>query len=140
MNTTDREVTTLLSKSGIYFSCSYVGESNNALGSEQTMDHWSCDFADQVGNVETFDYYTGLGHRVSGAPTAPTPAAVLNGLFLDAAALAISFDGWCAEYGYDTDSRKALRTYQACRTNDKKLSRVIPEPVRAQLQELLQDY
>lgn len=26
----------------------------------------------------------------------------------------MSFDGWCCEYGYDTDSRKAEKIYQEC--------------------------
>ena len=45
---------------------------------------------------------------------APTAADVLNCLADDAAGFenARSFDEWCSEYGYDTDSRKAERIYK----------------------------
>lgn len=45
---------------------------------------------------------------------APTTADVLDCLASDASGFenARSFDDWCAEYGYDTDSRTAERTYK----------------------------
>lgn len=44
----------------------------------------------------------------------PTAADVLNCLASDAAGYenARSFEEWAGEYGYDTDSRKAHKTYQ----------------------------
>jgi hypothetical protein len=44
----------------------------------------------------------------------PDAEAVLDCLALDASGLdsASSFEDWCAGYGYDTDSRKAERTYR----------------------------
>lgn len=43
----------------------------------------------------------------------PSAADVLDCLAMDACGFenARSFDDWCAEYGYDTDSRKAERIY-----------------------------
>ena len=32
-----------------------------------------------------------------------------------------SFEDWCADYGYDTDSRKASETYEACCDTGRKL-------------------
>jgi hypothetical protein len=55
----------------------------------------------------------------------PTAAEVLNCLALDASgyANAQSFEDWCVEYGYDTDSRKAERTYKAVERQADKLAR-----------------
>jgi len=49
-------------------------------------------------------------------PNAPTAADVLNCLASDAAGVenARSFEDWCADYGYDTDSRKAEKTFRVC--------------------------
>lgn len=53
----------------------------------------------------------------------PTAADVLDCLASDAAGFenAQSFEDWCAEYGYDTDSRKAFRTYSTIRRQANKL-------------------
>jgi hypothetical protein len=59
-------------------------------------------------------------------PKAPTAASVLHSLMRDSSAASQSFDSWCSEYGYDTDSRKAYATYEACQRNADKLRRVIP--------------
>ena len=34
------------------------------------------------------------------------------------------FDGFCSEFGYDSDSRTAERTYKACQKTLKKVERV----------------
>ena len=57
----------------------------------------------------TFPYYGG------GAASDPTVSDVVETLTLDGYALSVSFEEWCAEYGYDTDSRSAESTYRACR-------------------------
>lgn len=52
-----------------------------------------------------------------GITSEPDAATVLDCLASDAAGVenASTFEDWCAEYGYDTDSRSAERTYNACR-------------------------
>lgn len=57
----------------------------------------------------TFPYYGG------GAAMDPSADEVVEDLAMNAGALSVSFDEWCMEYGYDTDSRSAERTYRACR-------------------------
>lgn len=42
-------------------------------------------------------------------------ADVLESLFLDAMGSDQSFEDWCSDLGYDTDSRKALAVFHACR-------------------------
>ncbi len=44
----------------------------------------------------------------------PTAADVLDCLASDASGAEQSFEDWCSDYGYDTDSRKAEKTYKAC--------------------------
>ena len=46
---------------------------------------------------------------------------VLHSLVMDSSASEQSFDDWCGEFGYDTDSIKALATYMDCQRNTIKL-------------------
>jgi len=60
-------------------------------------------------NGVSFAYKTGLGHA-----SAPQIDYVLNCLFSDANAGAMSFDDFCADFDYSNDSLKALDIYRAC--------------------------
>jgi hypothetical protein len=57
----------------------------------------------------------------------PKLADVLDCLASDASGLenARDFADWCAEYGYDTDSRKAERTYKAIKRQASRLKAVL---------------
>jgi hypothetical protein len=44
-----------------------------------------------------------------------------------------SFEDWCGEFGYDTDSRKAERTYNVCGTQAGKLKRFLGEDLYKEL-------
>jgi len=103
-------------------------------------------------NGYSFDYYTGLAHRESNLTrlrtepgersiqmliskydlkyvlkhskaVPPKVDEVLYSLVSEASACETSFPEWCADYGYDTDSRKALETYHACQENAIKLQK-----------------
>ena len=63
---------------------------------------------------------------------------VLYALVMDSVALDQTFEDWCADYGYDTDSRKAFATYEACCANGKKLKQIIPDIAAAR--EKFRDY
>lgn len=67
----------------------------------------------------TFPYYGG------GAASDPSADDVVETLTLDGYALSVSFDEWCDEYGYDTDSRSALQTYKACRRLGERFARLL---------------
>ena len=119
-------------------------------------------------NGQRFDYYTGVGHRhidrmtvlanngdydyikknrhrlymdvlvqVS-KPVTPKFDSILACLVQDAVGSAQTFDDWCSDYGYDTDSRNALQTYIDCQEVAKKL-RLAKVPLHAEA-ERLQDY
>jgi hypothetical protein len=47
----------------------------------------------------------------------PLPVDVIQSLLMDATGE--SFEEWCGNLGYDTDSRKALATWEACRESDR---------------------
>lgn len=69
----------------------------------------------------------------------PTLEDVVNALVLDAAGFenARTFEDWCGEYGYDTDSRKAERTYNAIKRQTAKFKALIDPLGAAAWQNLL---
>jgi hypothetical protein len=99
------------------------------------------------GTAETLPYYCGLAHvtkpkhsYVQPRPVPPTSADVLYCLLADSAAADQSFGDWCADYGYDDDSMRALETYKACCNSAKQLRRIFTREQIAELHTLLEDY
>ena len=68
----------------------------------------------------------------------PQLADVLYSLVSDSQCANDTFADFCADLGYDTDSRKALETYLACQESGTKLRKLGLN--LAQLSELFQDY
>lgn len=70
--------------------------------------HWRCTLS-YAGRRMSVAFSHGSAHT-----SPPSLADVLNCLALDASGFEnnSSFADWCAEYGYDTDSRKAERIYK----------------------------
>jgi hypothetical protein len=94
---------------------------NPNMDKSERMDHWHCQLRIP-------------GHRMalvfSMGPALcrePTAADVLDCLASDASGLenARGFEDWCAEYGYDTDSRKAERTYRTIERQAASLKRFL---------------
>jgi hypothetical protein len=159
MNNIELEVSELLRKNNINYSPRFIAARDD---SEWPHDLWLREFNGELSEYKTgighrvkLDKYGRLtqtakkqvneiktildtSDRVTFANGAiyPTPASVLHCLLLDASALDESFDNWCSDYGYDSDSMSAFRTYQSCCDIAKKLYKVIPRIIR----ELLQDY
>lgn len=65
----------------------------------------------------------------SSLPEPPEADEVLDSLASDAADIdnARDFEEWASEYGYDTDSRKAERTYNAVQVSAEKLKKFLGE-------------
>jgi hypothetical protein len=124
---------------------------------QDTADAWSV-----VINNQSFDYFTGIGLRVTNPlseivrgnymrkdwshqslsiilkatkPVTPKLDDVLTCLVRDAVGSAQTFDDWCSDYGYDTDSRKALDIYMACQETAKKL-RLARVPIQKEAERL----
>lgn len=68
-------------------------------------------------------FYQGYGHHGK----YPKATDVLSALISDARSYydAEGFDDWCAELGYDSDSRKAERIYKTCAREAKRLQRFL---------------
>jgi hypothetical protein len=73
-------------------------------------------------------------------PKAPTAASVLHCLLSDAQARDMSFMDWASDYGYDTDSIKALGIYNECCEISKKLDTIFNRDLQDKLRDALQDY
>jgi len=140
MNDTDKKVADALSAAMIGFSAKYQGE--------QTRDGWQCDawlvtFTPFDDVNQTFDYYTGLGHRSKPKtkydlprPRAPSAAGVLYSLLLDSQAANQNFHDWCDDFGYDNGSKKATAIYEACLVNARKLRAIgLPDTIAGMLED-----
>ncbi len=79
----------------------------------------------------TLHFSKGVGHHGQ----APEVTEVLDCLASDAAGIENSqdFEGFCSEYGYDTDSRKAEKTYKACVHQTERLKRFLGDDLYDQL-------
>lgn len=76
----------------------------------------------------SFDYYQGTGIQ-----TTPdeTPLRVLESLLSDADVSAESFENFCADLGYDSDSRTSEAVYNECKQLRKQLERVLGDEFEA---------
>jgi hypothetical protein len=154
-------MTPILSGTNVVFSAVYRGERANALDGKRPMDAWACTFTRGEKSI-TFDYFTGIGCRkvpawgsaaaprigtllhaqwvAQAEPQAPNPADVLHCALSDAEACGRSFQSWCGDYGYDTDSRKAFATYEACQREGDKLRGFFSREELARFATELQDH
>lgn len=82
-----------------------------------------------------FKLSDGVNYAVS-----PAQASVLYCLLSDASGAEENFYDWCDNFGYDSDSRKAFDTYNACCDTLLKVRKIFTSTQRAELSELLQDY
>ncbi len=91
--------------------------------------HWTCVLR-RGGRQMTVPFSQGAAHV---GP--PELKSVLDCLASDASGVANaqSFEDWCSEYGYDTDSRKAEGVYKACVQSAKKLKNLLGEEAYEEL-------
>ena len=88
-------------------------------GSDMDGDHWKCLI--HSGHRRYTVYFTcGYGHNGKD----PDLKTVLECLQSDARAGNQSFEYFCGDFGYDTDSRRAEATWKACRKTHKELTRL----------------
>lgn len=77
--------------------------------------------------------------EVSAAPVAPHAADVLYSVVMDDTR-GESFRNWCANYGYDDDSRRALNIYETCQRQTDDANAFFGRELFEQIGTLLQDY
>lgn len=82
----------------------------------KNMNWWNCDIS-YNGNSETFKY--GIGDALSEVPNLKN---VLESLQSDASAAVATFEDFCSDFGYDSDSREAEHIYNGCHANRNKLN------------------
>lgn len=70
----------------------------------------------------------------------PDLASVLYSIQSDAQFGEDTFADFCANYGYDEDSRKAFGIYEACQKQGTEYKRTVPAPMRDLISEALKDY
>ena len=146
MSNIEESVDDYLSSIQVQFSAAYVRKSSATHGTFPGSFHWSVAFR-RIGRgasePEAFDFYTGSAHVVKGTkstPKSPCACAVLYCLLADSIAVNMPFEAWAEEYGYDDDSRKAFRIYEACLDNAKKISRIFTAEERKALADLMENY
>ena len=83
--------------------CEFKGEWAGSKGAN----HWKCDIM-TGDNIYSFEYHTGA---MAGEPQLND---CINSLLLDSQAIDETFENWCGDFGYSTDSIKALKLYDRC--------------------------
>lgn len=87
-----------------------------------------------------FATYGSMGMLNTKKPITPEARDVIYSLLLDSDALDHdSFESWASDFGYDTDSREAEKTYQACLKIALQF-RKIGEAAIVELRDAFQDY
>lgn len=121
-------------------------------------------FSKKVAEMLQQPYRTGTGHRKfprgAIAPRPPyTPntlawenwqnerravrppiAGMLHSLIMDTDSATEIFEDWCANFGFDPDSIKALKAYHACQEIHGELRRFFTSSQLEELRTLLEDY
>jgi len=138
ITTTEIEATCskLLKEVGVTFRVMYIRYNPNA---EWGHDEWEVTLCKQ-GEGHKFPFHTGTGLRRRGKPVKPSVACVLHSLLLDGAAMNQSFDDWCDEYGYNSDSIKDFNTYRKCVHTGRALRKIFSQVVWDELSLILQNY
>lgn len=80
-----------------------------------------------------FANYKGMSYQIKKQEKAPSDYDILSALTKYDPC---TFDDFCSEYGYDTDSRKAETTYQAVRKEFTDLSKIFTEEELDQMSEI----
>lgn len=112
----------LVEQNGITMTAEYASSNPNMDGPERDqMDHWKCVLLMRADGRRQFTIYFSMGVGHEGRE--PTVTEVLESVASDAAGFenAHDFESWCGEYGYDTDSRSAEKSFKTIERHTKKL-------------------
>ena len=86
------------------------------------------------------DFYMGSGLvDEMGKPKKPTKEDILFAMIMDDVS-DLDFNDFCSELGYNNDSIKALKVYEACKRETKAYYNMFDSEEREVLRELLEDY
>jgi hypothetical protein len=126
MKMTDTDMRIQLSKfiadAGVSMTVRPIDSNPNMIDGDPRSAHYACKL--KVGHSQlTVAFSMGSGLRRE-----PSLSDVLDCLASDASGIeqcAGQFEDWCGEYGYDTDSRKAERTFKICELQATNLKRLL---------------
>ena len=122
----------------------WTGIGHRKLQKRIDCERWRVDRAKKIMNgaamKQTDENFAMVVETLDAGSVAVLPKIddVLYALIMDAEALDYTFEDWCSNCGYDTDSRKAFATYEACKANGEKLKRIVGDVGAAR--EKFQDY
>ena len=121
-------ISDVVSKLGVSMTSERAASNPNMIDPLPGSFHWLCTLTCN-GRKMAVPFTQGSAHQKSGKPTPPELDSVLDCLAGDASGYDNSrdFEDWCSEYGYDTDSRKAEKTYRAIGEQAKKLRHLLGE-------------
>lgn len=106
---------------GLRLMCERVAKRPDNLGNHNDS-HWRCTL--RCGDRRMIFYFSkGIGHN-GAIPTVPE---VLECMASDISSIDQDFENWCADYGLDSDSRQAERTYLACQEEAEKLQYLLQD-------------
>lgn len=119
MQTEQKTLAEFVSENGIKMSSVWAPKNPNMEDSEN-MDHWAC--AIRFGRRRmTLFFSMGSAHKGK----APGISEVLDCLLSDYVHPKENFESWASEFGYDTDSRKAEKTFTACQLQSRNLEALL---------------
>lgn len=124
----------LLESMGVGFDATQMDSRDNAGDWSEDATHWNVEI--YRGNYSfTIQYSMGSAHTGE-----PELKDIMYGLLMDIQGTGEDFEDWCANYGYDEDSRKALRIYEACKETSGFMSSMFAPDELEGLHALFQDY
>ncbi len=119
----DKKIAEFIRSAGITLRAERT-DHNSSMADSRDMDHWRVTLRAGRSRM-TLTFSKGYGHN--GAE--PTTAEVLDCLASDAATWenAQTFEDWCSEFGFDTDSRKAERIFKTVERQAARLKALLGE-------------
>lgn len=104
----------------------------------ESVTRWECESGFKA---KVFTRFAGFSAGSKPAPILPDACDFIASLVLDSSVLdSGGFEQWASDCGYDSDSRKAFQTYQACVELAIKLRAAIGDAGMRALSEACQDY
>lgn len=125
MSTTTKTLRQLASKMGIQCRFGAKLPRDKQDDWQRKATGWDCTLCYREREF-TFDFWQ--GSAIKGEPTV---IGTLECLLSDSQADDQSFEEFCSEFGYDTDSRKAEQTWQACKKSAVGLKRLLGDDYEA---------
>lgn len=116
-------LSTLIMQKRIEMDAAYHGKATQREPDGHTWEHYVWIITLRCGNRSmVFPYRMGLAFQGQ----RPTKLQVLGCVVMDAQSVVWDdFEGWCGNFGYDSDSRRAEDMYWSCEKTLRQLSRLL---------------